>query len=98
MAGAKTHVSDCSQVAARNGRTCLRGQNIDLFPRRSRDRHTVTPSTTTVTLIWLANPPFNISDRGGERLVGDQALAVQRPPRANANFAWMQHITRRLTA
>jgi N-6 DNA Methylase len=98
MAGAKMRVSLCSQVAVRNGRASLRGQNMDLFPRRSRERHTVTPSTTTVTLIWLANPRFNIADRDGEHLLGDQALAVQRPPRANANFAWMQHVTRHLTA
>ena len=28
----------------------------------------------------LANPPFNVSDWGGERLVAEQALALRRPP------------------
>ncbi len=40
----------------------------------------------------LANPPFNISDWGGERLREDPRWAFGVPPPANANFAWLQHI------
>ena len=39
----------------------------------------------------LANPPFNVSDWGGERLQGDQRWRYGDPPRGNANFAWIQH-------
>ena len=39
----------------------------------------------------LANPPFNVSDWGGERLRDDRRWAYGHPPRGNANFAWVQH-------
>jgi type I restriction enzyme M protein len=39
----------------------------------------------------LANPPFNISDWGGERLREDVRWKYGTPPVANANFAWVQH-------
>ncbi len=44
----------------------------------------------------LANPPFNVSDWGGERLTGDQRWKYGTPPRGNANFAWVQHIVHHL--
>ena len=40
----------------------------------------------------LANPPFNISDWGGERLLDDKRWAYGTPPSGNANYAWLQHI------
>jgi type I restriction enzyme M protein len=40
----------------------------------------------------LANPPFNISDWGGERLREDARWTYGVPPIANANFAWLEHI------
>lgn len=40
----------------------------------------------------LANPPFNISDWGGERLREDARWSFSIPPAGNANFAWLQHI------
>jgi type I restriction enzyme M protein len=40
----------------------------------------------------LANPPFNISDWGGQRLLGDRRWAYGVPPTGNANYAWLQHI------
>lgn len=40
----------------------------------------------------LANPPFNVSDWGGERLREDVRWKFGAPPPANANFAWLQHI------
>ena len=39
----------------------------------------------------LANPPFNVSDWGGERLQDDQRWQHGTPPARNANFAWVQH-------
>ena len=40
----------------------------------------------------LANPPFNISDWGGDRLREDARWAFGIPPAGNANYAWLQHI------
>ncbi len=44
----------------------------------------------------LANPPFNISDWGGERLAEDARWKFGRPPNGNANFGWLQHIIHHL--
>ena len=40
----------------------------------------------------MANPPFNISDWGGEKYENDVRWKFGRPPIANANYAWLQHI------
>jgi type I restriction enzyme M protein len=40
----------------------------------------------------LANPPFNVSDWGGERLREDARWTYGVPPVGNANYAWLQHI------
>ncbi|WP_082468546.1 class I SAM-dependent DNA methyltransferase [Acidiphilium sp. JA12-A1] len=40
----------------------------------------------------LANPPFNISDWGGERLREDARWTFGVPPVGNANYGWLQHI------
>jgi len=39
----------------------------------------------------LANPPFNMSDWGGERLRDDKRWKYGVPPAGNANYAWVQH-------
>ena len=39
----------------------------------------------------LANPPFNVSDWGGDRLRDDKRWEYGVPPMGNANFAWVQH-------
>jgi type I restriction enzyme M protein len=44
----------------------------------------------------LANPPFNVSDWGGERLRDDKRWQYGVPPARNANFAWVQHIVHHL--
>ena len=44
----------------------------------------------------LANPPFNVSDWGGERLAEDRRWRYGPPPKGNANFAWVQHIVHHL--
>ncbi len=45
----------------------------------------------------LANPPFNISDWGGDRLRDDVRWKYGIPPAGNANFAWIQHILHHLS-
>ena len=44
----------------------------------------------------LANPPFNVSDWGGERLIKDKRWDYGVPPNGNANFAWVQHMVHHL--
>ena len=44
----------------------------------------------------LANPPFNVSDWGGELLREDKRWKYGVPPVGNANFAWVQHIIHHL--
>jgi type I restriction enzyme M protein len=46
--------------------------------------------------VILANPPFNISDWGGERLREDGRWKFGTPPAGNANYAWLQHILHHL--
>lgn len=40
----------------------------------------------------MANPPFNLSDWGADRLAEDQRWKYGVPPSGNANFAWLQHM------
>ena len=44
----------------------------------------------------LANPPFNVSDWGGDRLRNDKRWEYGAPPVGNANFAWVQHFLHHL--
>ena len=44
----------------------------------------------------LANPPFNISDWGGNRLREDVRWKYGTPPVGNTNYAWLQHIVHHL--
>src|SRR6266568_36010 len=45
----------------------------------------------------LANPPFNDSDWGGDRLRDDVRWKYGIPPAGNANFAWVEHIIHHLS-
>ena len=40
----------------------------------------------------MANPPFNVSDWGGEKYENDSRWKFGRPPVRNANYAWLQHM------
>ena len=44
----------------------------------------------------LANPPFNMSDWGGDRLRDDVRWKFGVPPVGNANYAWVQHFLHHL--
>ena len=44
----------------------------------------------------LANPPFNISEWGGDRVADDVRWRYGTPPTGNANYAWLQHIVHHL--
>jgi type I restriction enzyme M protein len=45
----------------------------------------------------LTNPPFNVSEWGGERLRNDPRWGYGVPPVGNANFAWIQHMLHHLS-
>lgn len=45
----------------------------------------------------LANPPFNISDWGQEKLVDDPRWKYGIPPKGNANYAWIEHMISKLS-
>ena len=45
----------------------------------------------------LANPPFNISDWGQEKLLQDPRWRYGIPPKGNANFAWVEHMIDKLS-
>ena len=45
----------------------------------------------------IANPPFNDSDWGGQRLRDDVRWKYGVPPAGNANFAWVQHFVHHLS-
>lgn len=40
----------------------------------------------------MANPPFNLSDWGADKLTEDVRWQYGLPPAGNANFAWLQHM------
>lgn len=40
----------------------------------------------------MANPPFNLSDWGADKLKDDPRWKYGNPPAGNANFAWLQHM------
>ena len=45
----------------------------------------------------MANPPFNLSDWGADKLQNDRRWAFGVPPSGNANFAWVQHMIHHLS-
>lgn len=45
----------------------------------------------------IANPPFNISDWGGERLQDNHMWKYGAPPSGNANYAWLQLFINKLS-
>ena len=45
----------------------------------------------------IANPPFNISQWGGENLRDDPRWKYGAPPVGNANYAWIQHMLHHLS-
>lgn len=74
----------------------IRGIDANLGPEHGdsfhRDLH---PDLKADTI--LANPPFNSSDWGGERLREDKRWKFGIPPVGNANYAWMQHFIHHLS-
>jgi type I restriction enzyme M protein len=75
-------------LALRGLRADLGGGAADTF---RDDRHAVLKADFV-----LANPPFNARDWGFEALADDPRWRFGVPPRASANYAWVQHIVSHL--
>jgi type I restriction enzyme M protein len=73
----------------------IRGITANLGPRAADSFHDDLHKDLKADFI-LANPPFNISDWGGERRRSDVRWKFGVPPISNANFAWVQHMVHHL--
>ena len=73
----------------------IRGLEANLGKHNADSFHDDQHKTLKANYI-LANPPFNISDWGGERLQEDIRWRYGTPPAGNANFAWLQHMIHHL--
>jgi type I restriction enzyme M protein len=73
----------------------IRGITANLGPRAADSFHDDLHKDLKADFI-LANPPFNISDWGGERRRSDVRWKFGAPPVSNANFAWVQHMVHHL--
>ena len=73
----------------------LRGIEANLGPHNADTFHNDLHKDLKADFI-LANPPFNMSDWGGERLRNDVRWKYGAPPLGNANFAWVQHMIHHL--
>ncbi|MGH9072148.1 MAG: type I restriction-modification system subunit M, partial [Acidimicrobiales bacterium] len=67
----------------------IRGIEADLGPQWGDTFHLDLHPDLKADFI-LANPPFNVSDWGGNLLREDHRWTYSTPPPGNANFAWLQ--------
>jgi len=73
----------------------IRGIEANLGPHHADTFHNDLHKDLKADFI-LANPPFNMSDWGGERLKEDVRWKYGVPPVGNANFAWVEHMIHHL--
>jgi type I restriction enzyme M protein len=73
----------------------IRGIEANLGPEHADSFHRDLHPDLKADYI-LANPPFNDSDWGGDRLKNDVRWKYGVPPPSNANFAWVQHFIHHL--
>jgi type I restriction enzyme M protein len=73
----------------------IRGIDGNLGPQNADTFHNDLHKDLKADFI-LANPPFNISDWGGERLKTDVRWKYGAPPAGNANYGWIQHMIHHL--
>jgi type I restriction enzyme M protein len=69
----------------------IRGLEANIGPHHADTFHNDLHKDLKADFI-LANPAFNMSDWGGERVREDARWKFGLPPVGNANFAWVQHI------
>ncbi len=75
----------------------IRGIEANLGPNNADTFHNDLHKDLKADFI-LANPPFNMSDWGGERLRSDVRWNYGPPPVGNANYAWVQHMIHHLAS
>jgi type I restriction enzyme M protein len=73
----------------------IRGIEANFGPHHADSFHNDLHKTLKTDFL-LANPPFNDSDWGGDRLREDVRWKYGVPPTGNANFAWVQHFIHHL--
>jgi type I restriction enzyme M protein len=73
----------------------IRGIEANLGPENADSFHRDMHPDLKADYI-IANPPFNDSDWGGDRLKDDIRWKYGVPPTGNANFAWVQHFIHHL--
>lgn len=73
----------------------LRGIDANLGPQWGDTFHNDLHPDLRADFV-MANPPFNISEWGGERLRDDVRWKYGNPPAGNANYAWIQHMLHHL--
>ena len=74
----------------------IRGIDANLGPQWADSFHADAHKDLKADFI-LANPPFNMSDWGGDRLREDVRWKFGAPPANNANYAWIQHFIHHLS-
>jgi hypothetical protein len=86
---------------SKNDSDLIRGIDANLGPRNADSfRADLHPDLKADFVpVWkdLANPPFNMSDWGGENLRQDVRWKFGMPPVNNANYAWIQHFIHHLS-
>lgn len=73
----------------------IRGISADFGKHHADSFHNDLHKTLKADFI-LANPPFNLSGWGQEKLQNDVRWKYGTPPPGNANFAWIQHMIHHL--
>ena len=73
----------------------IRGLEANLGKHNADSFHDDQHKTLKANYI-LANPPFNVSDWGGDRLQDDIRWKYGVPPISNANYAWLEHMLHHL--
>lgn len=73
----------------------IRGLEANLGAHNADTFHDDQHKTLKANYI-LANPPFNVSDWGGDRIKDDIRWKYGIPPANNANYAWLQHMIHHL--
>ena len=74
----------------------IRGLDGNIGPHQADTFHDDLHKTLKADYV-LANPPFNISDWGGNKLTEDVRWKYGVPPEGNANYAWLEHIVYHLS-
>lgn len=73
----------------------IRGIDADFGPYQADTFFNDLHKTLKADFI-MANPPFNLSNWGQDKLIDDVRWEYGTPPAGNANYAWIQHMIHHL--